>query len=157
MGRFHGREIARRSRVSVGGANQMLHSFSLGWLLEEKRGRMLFYRANNEDPTVRQLKVSIHALLIGGSLSNRQSRFRRTPHSIRKQHEWHRREGERHELFLLTDDKKEVSDMIHKFNAKSQKRVAPIILDTQGFSRLRREDSAIFDRISKGIVLWQKD
>ena len=143
--------------MSVGGANQMLHSFaSLGWLLEEKRGRMLFYRANNEDPTVRQLKVlftlfSLEDLIKQAKpLSQRLILFGSSANGT---------DGKESDidLFLLTDDKKEVSDVVHKFNAKSQKRVAPIILDTQGFSRLRREDSAIFDRISKGIVLWQKD
>ncbi len=58
MGRYHGREVVRRTGVSVGGANQMLRSFAnLGLLLREKQGRMLFYRANMDNPLVRQLKI----------------------------------------------------------------------------------------------------
>lgn len=157
MGRYHGREIVRRTGVSVGGANQMLRSFAnLGLLSREKQGRMLFYRANMDNPVVRQLKILLTLFQLDDLI--RQAK----PFSDRIILFGSSAEGtdvkeSDIDLVLLTNEKSHLTDMIHRFNTKSQRRIAPIILDPQGFSKLRRENSALFDRISKGIVLWQRD
>ncbi len=157
MGQYHGREIVRRTGVSVGGANQMLRSFAnLGLLSREKQGRMLFYRANMDNPVVRQLKILLTLFQLDDLIKQAK------PFSDRIILFGSSAEGtdvkeSDIDLLLLTNEKSELTDMIHRFNTKSQRRIAPIILDPKGFSKLRRENSALFDRISRGIVLWQRD
>jgi len=156
MGRYHGREVVRRTGVSVGGANQMLRSFTnLGLLLREKQGRMLFYRANMDNPVVRQLKILFTLFRLDGltkqakQLSDRIILFGSSAEGTDVK-------DSDIDLLLLTNERFQLTDVVHKFNAKSQRRIAPIILDPQGFSKLRREDTALFDRISRGMILWQK-
>jgi len=157
MARYHGREVVRRTGVSVGGANQMLRSFAdLGLLLREKQGRMLFYRANIDNPVVRQLKI-LFTLFQLDDLIKQAKLFSDRIILFGSSAEGTDVKDSDIDLLLLTNEKSQLTDMVHKFNAKSQRRIAPIILDPQGFSKLRREDSALFDRIPRGMMLWRKD
>lgn len=157
MERYHGREIARRTGVSVGGANQTLRSFvNLGLLSREKRGRMLFYRANMDNPLVKQFKI-LFTLFQLGDLVRQAKSFSDRIIVFGSSAEGTDVKESDVDLFLLTDEKSQLTGLVRRFNAKSQRRIAPIILDLQGFSKLGREDRALFDRISGGIVLWQRD
>lgn len=157
MGQYHGREVVRRTGVSVGGANQMLRSFAnLGLLLREKQGRMLFYRANMDNPLVRQLKILFTLLQLDDLIKQAKPSSHRIILFGSSAEGTDVKESDI-DLLLLTNEKSQLTDVVHKFNAKSQRRIAPIILDPQGFSKLRREDTALFDRISRGMILWQKD
>jgi len=157
MGRYHGRELVRLTGVSVGGANQMLRSFAkLGLLLKERQGRMYFYRTNMDNPVVRQLKILFTLFQLDDLIAHAK------PFSDRiilfgSSAEGTDVKNSDIDLLLLTNEKSQLTDIVHKFNVKSQRRIASIILDPQGFSRLRREDTALFDRISRGMTLWQKD
>ena len=157
MGRYHGRELVRLTGVSVGGANQMLRSFAnLGLLLKEKQGRMLFYRTNMDNPVVRQLKI-LFTLFQLDDLMAQSKPFSDRIILFGSSAEGTDVKDSDIDLLLLTNEKSQLTDIVHKFNAKSQRRIAPIILDPQGFSKLRREDAALFHRISRGMTLWQKD
>jgi predicted nucleotidyltransferase len=157
MGRYHGREVVRRTGVSVGGANQMLRSFTnLGLLLRERQGRMLFYRANMNNAVVRQLKILFTLFQLDDLIRQTNSSSDRII-LFGSSAEGTDIKNSDIDLLFLTSEKSYLRDIVHRFNAKSQRRVAPIILDPQGFSKLRREDTALFDRISRGMVLWQKD
>jgi len=157
MGRYHGREVARRTGVSAGGANQMLRSFAnLSLLLNEKQGRMLFYKANMDNPVVRQLKILFTLFQLDDLIKKAKPSSPRIILFGSSAEGTDVKESDI-DLLLLTNEKSQLTDVVHKLNAKSQRRIAPIILDPQGFSKLRREDTALFDRISRGMVLWQKD
>jgi len=157
MGQYHGREVVRRTGVSVGGANQMLRSFAnLGLLLREKQGRMLFYRANMDNPLVRQLKILFTLLQLDDLMKQAKPSSHRIILFGSSAEGTDVKESDI-DILLLTNEKSQLTDVVHEFNAKSQRRIAPIILDPQGFSKLRREDTALFDRISRGMILWQKD
>ncbi len=157
MERYHGRETVRRTGVSVGGANQMLRSFAkLGFLVREKQGRMLFYRANMDNPVVRQLKI-LFTLFQLDDLIKKAEPFSDRIILFGSSAEGTDVKESDIDLLLLTNEKSQLTSIVHRFNSKTQKRIAPIILDPQGFSKLRRADTALFDRISRGITLWQKD
>ena len=117
---------------------------------------MLFYRTKMDNPVVRQLKVLLTLFQLDDLIK------RTKPFSDRIILFGSSAEGtdvkeSDIDLLLLTNERSQLADLVHKFSTKSQRRIAPIILDPQGFSKLRREDSALFDRVSRGIVLWQKD
>jgi hypothetical protein len=157
MGRYHGREVVRRTGVSVGGANQMLRSsVNLDLLLREKRGKVLFYRANIDNPVVRQLKI-LFTLFQLDDLIERAKPFSDRIILFGSSAEGTDAKESDIDLLLLTNEKPQLTDIVHEFNTKFQKRIAPIILDHQRFSKLRQEDAALFDRISRGMTLWQKD
>lgn len=135
----------------------MLRSFAnLGLLLREKQGRMLFYRANMDNPLVRQLKILFTLLQLDDLIKQAKPSSHRIILFGSSAEGTDVKESDI-DLLLLTNEKSQLTDVVHEFNAKSQRRIAPIILDPQGFSKLRREDTALFDRISRGMILWQKD
>jgi len=135
----------------------MLRSFAnLGLLLREKQGRMLFYRANMDNPLVRQLKILFTLLQLDDLMKQAKPSSHRIILFGSSAEGTDVKESDI-DLLLLTNEKSQLTDVVHEFNAKSQRRIAPIILDPQGFSKLRREDTALFDRISRGMILWQKD
>ena len=157
MGRYHGREIVRSTGVSVGGANQMLRSFAnLGLLSREKQGRMFFYRANMDNPVVRQLKILFTLFQLDDLIKHAKPLSDRIILFGSSAEGTDVKESDI-DVLLLTNEKSQLTDVVHKFNVKSLRRIAPIILDPQRFSKLRRDDTALFDRISRGMVLWQKD
>lgn len=135
----------------------MLRSFAnLSLLLREKQGRMLFYKANMDNPVVRQLKILFTLFQLDDLIKQAKSSSQRIILFGSSAEGTDVKESDI-DLLLLTNDKPQLIDTVHKLNAKSQRRIAPIILDPQGFSKLRREDTALFDRISRGMILWQKD
>jgi len=135
----------------------MLRSFAdLGLLLREKQGRMLFYRANMDNPVVRQLKI-LFTLFELDALIKQAKPFSERIILFGSSAEGTDVKESDIDILLLTNEKSQLTDIVHKFNVKSQRQTAPIILNPPGFSKLRRDDTALFDRISKGIVLWQKD
>ena len=135
----------------------MLRSFAnLGLLSREKQGRMVFYRANMDNPVVRQLKVLLTLFQLD-DLIKRTKPFSDRIILFGSSAEGTDVKNSDIDILLLTNEKSQLTDIVHKFNVKSQRRIASIILDPQGFSRLRREDTALFDRISRGMTLWQKD
>jgi len=135
----------------------MLRSFTnLGLLLRERQGRMLFYRANMNNAVVRQLKILFTLFQLDDLIRQTNSSSDRII-LFGSSAEGTDIKNSDIDLLFLTSEKSHLRDIVHRFNAKSQRRVAPIILDPQGFSKLRREDTALFDRISRGMVLWQKD
>ena len=135
----------------------MLRSFAnLGLLLREKQGRMLFYRANMDNPLVRQLKILFTLLQLDDLIKQAKPSSHRIILFGSSAEGTDVKESDI-DILLLTNQKSQLTDVVHEFNAKSQRRIAPIILDPQGFSKLRREDTALFDRISRGMILWQKD
>ncbi len=135
----------------------MLPSFAnLGFLVREKQGRMLFNKANMDNPVVRQLKM-LFTLFELDDLIKKTEPFSDHIIPFGSLAEGTDVKESDIDLLLLTNDKSQLTSMVHGFNAKTQNGIAPIILDTQGFSKLRRADTAPFDRIPRGIILWQKD
>jgi len=135
----------------------MLRSFAnLGLLSREKQGRMLFYRANMDNPVVRQLKILFTLFQLDDLIKHAKPLSDRIILFGSSAEGTDVKESDI-DVLLLTNEKSQLTDVVHKFNVKSLRRIAPIILDAQGFSKLRRDDTALFDRISRGMVLWQKD
>jgi len=106
----------------------MLRSFAnLGLLSREKQGRMLFYRANMDNPVVRQLKILLTLFQLDDLIKQAK------PFSDRIILFGSCAEGtdvkeSDIDLLLLTNGKSELTDMIHRFSTKSQRRIVPIIL-----------------------------
>jgi predicted nucleotidyltransferase len=60
------------------------------------------------------------------------------------------------DLFVLTNEKDKIKLKINTYR-KAGKRIAPIIVDSNEFAKLRKEDKPLYDRILKGIVLWESE
>jgi len=157
MREHHEREVVRETKVSKGSANKILRQLAdLDLLIRVTKGRMVFYRLNAREPVARQFKVlaNVYALkeLVDQlkQYSQRIVLFGSCAQGIDVK-------GSDIDLFILGSEKGTVKRMISDFNRKSERKIAPIIADTNEFVHLKREDEPLYENIERGIVLWETE
>ncbi len=147
-GEMYEKEIAEQSGISTGSVNSMLKRFSkMGLVQNYRRGRMLFYRRNDDNPLMRQFKVfvTINNLmpLIGkiAPLSRRIILFGSCAEG---------RDGETSDIdiFILSREKEKIRRILD-----SHSKIQAIILDSVEYTKLSEKDKPLFERINKGIEI----
>lgn len=157
MEEFHERAVMRISKVSKGSANKILRQLArLDLLTREKRGRMVFYKLNMKNAVAKQFKIlfniwglkelvdkikqSSKKIILFGSCAEgidvKESDI---------------------DLFIITEEKEFVKRSISDFNKKSKRKISPIIVDSTEFIKLRKEDKPLYEKIDRGIVLWEME
>lgn len=154
---YYQRELSRICKVSVGATNLALRELvQLEFVIHEKRGRMYFYKLNLKNPVAKQFKIllnvddlyssirevskdSVRVILFGSSAEGTDIRESDI------------------DLLILTNEKERVRRQISNFNSKSERRIAPIIVDANEFVKLRREDKPLYERLERGITLWERE
>jgi predicted nucleotidyltransferase len=61
------------------------------------------------------------------------------------------------DLFILTNEKDRVKSNISDYQRKIQRRISPIIVSSNEFVKLENEDKPLYERILKGITLWESE
>jgi predicted nucleotidyltransferase len=157
MREHHQRGVARYTKVSVGSANRILKLLADSDLLvKQRRGRMLFYRLNANDPVVRQFKVLLNVYCMKPLLDVVRQHCRRIVLFGSSAQGTDVKESDI-DLFALTSEKDSVRKDIGQFNRKSDRKIAPIIVDANEFVKLKRNDKALYENIERGITLWQAE
>jgi predicted nucleotidyltransferase len=157
MQEIHEREVMRRTGISEGSANKILRKLSeIEVLKRNKKGRMVFYSLNMKSALARQFKILFNVY----SLNNLINKIK--PHckriilfgSCSKGRDM--RESDI-DLFILTNEKKKVRVEISVYQNELKKKIAPIIVNANEFVKLRKEDKPLYERITRGIVLWETE
>ncbi len=157
MQELHEREVMRRANVSKGSVNLILRRLSEEGILErEKTGRMVFYRFNIKAPLARQLKVLFNVYSLQKLVDQLKPHCKRVVLFGSCAEGLDVKESDV-DLFILTQESKEVMKMVSAFQKSLDRRLSPIIVDANGFARLKREDRPLYGRIEKGIVLWESE
>jgi predicted nucleotidyltransferase len=152
---FHEREVLRATGVSKGSANRILRIFARLSILERtEKGRMVFYRLNTGDPFVKLMKAAENAWVLRPFIEGLKASARKiilfgscaegtdgTESDI--------------DILILTDNRKSAKDKVSAFNQKSERAMAPIIVDMDEFAMMRKDDEPLFERIDRGITLWE--
>jgi len=155
MREFYQREIAKEAGVSIGAVNQILRTLADREIVtKEKRGKMIFYRYNLQDPVSRQLKIFFNVNDLDGLVKQLRGRCKRIV-LFGSAAEGSDVKGSDLDLFVLTQEREAVKEAIKKYEEKIGRRVAPIIVNASEFVELRSKDKPLYDRIVDGIVLWQ--
>lgn len=153
----HEREVMRLAGVSKGSANRMLRELSeRRFLTLRKKGRMVFYKLDLDNPSTRQFKILANVYSLNELVEKLKGAARRVVLFGSCAQGTDVRESDI-DLLVITDDKDTVRKEISRFNAKEKRRVMPIIVDANGFAKLKREDRPFYDNIERGIVLWQTE
>jgi len=157
MKEHHEREVVRKADVSKGSANKILRLLAdLSFLVRESKGRMMFYRLNLNEPVVRQFKVLINLYVLKKLMDALRQHSRRIILFGSCAQGTDVKESDI-DLFLLTSEKDYVRKRISEFNKSSERKVAPIIVDANGYVNLKREDKSLYENIERGIVLWETE
>ena len=156
MEEFHEREIIRKVRISKGSANRILRKLAEEKLLKRtQKGRMVFYRLNVGDPFVKQMKVAENVWALRPFVEGLKETARKVLLFGSCAEGTDVAESDI-DVLVLTDDKKAVKEKVTAFNRKSDRKMAPVIVSVDEFARMRKEDRALFERIDRGIVLWER-
>ena len=148
-GELYERQIADGAKVSVGSANSILQEFAaIGLILQERKGKMLFYQRNDSNPLLRQFKVfsTVNELMpFAGSIA---------PHCTRIVLFGSCAEGRDGaesdiDLLILTQEKEKVRRL-----AEKNPRIQAILLDLAEYSQLEKKDKPLFSRIRTGIEIY---
>jgi len=152
---FHEREIIRKVKISKGSANRILRRLAeLAILARTQKGRMVFYKLSTGDPVVRQLKILSNLWVLRKFVGENKGRTKKIILFGSCAEGTDVRESDI-DVFILTDEKKMVKESVSRFNRKSEMKISPIILDVNEFTKMKREDRPLFERIDRGIVLWE--
>lgn len=157
MQEYHEREVVRRTKVSKGSANKILRLISgLGFLMREKRGRMVFYRLNRTEAIVKQFKVLVTVYALKELTDRVKEECRRIVLFGSCAQGTDTKDSDI-DLFVLTSAKSSVRKKMRDFNRASDRKITPIVIDTNELTKLKREDKPLYDNIERGMVLWEKE
>lgn len=157
MQEYHERKVMRMTKVSKGSANKMLRLLAdLGFLTRERRGRMVFYKLNLTEAVVRQFKTVVSVFALKGLMDRIKEESRRIILFGSCAQGTDTRDSDI-DLFVLTSAKNLVRRKIREFNRASDRKIVPIVVDTNEFTKLKRGDKPLYENVERGIVLWEKE
>jgi predicted nucleotidyltransferase len=156
MRELHEREVVRQAKVSKGSANKILRRLSeVGILSGERRGRMVFYNLNIKNAVARQFKVLFNVYSLNDLVEEIKQDCKKIILFGSCSEGTDVKESDV-DLFVLTNEKDKIKLKISAYR-KAEKRIAPIIFDSTEFAKLRKEDKPLYDRILRGIILWESE
>jgi len=157
MEQFHEREVVRRTGVSVGAVNQILRRFQRVGLVEmDRRGKTNLYRANLRNPVARQFKVLFNVLALNDlvdkvkQISDRIVLFGSCAEGTDVK-------DSDIDLFILTSDTETVNHEVRLCEEKIERRLSPIIVDSNELAKMKTKDKPLYERILRGITLWERE
>lgn len=157
LDRFHGREVVRQTGVSLGAVHQTLSKlYILGLLNREKKGRMYFYSFNIESAVAKQFKVLFNVSALD-ELVDRIKHLSERVMLFGSCAEGTDVEDSDIDLFVLTSDVETVQRRIREYERKLDRRISPIVVNSSGLAKLKSRDKPLYERVSRGISLWEQE
>ncbi len=154
---LHTRKIAEEAGVSVGAASMTLRVLEgQGMVIGEVKGNMKFYRIDLLNPVVRQFKVLFNVMKLN-VLVDRVKDYAGRIILFGSCAEGLDGKDSDVDLFILTQDPGPVKTELARFQRQFQRHLSPIIVDAEGYARLRRQDTPLFNSITRGRTLWPKE
>jgi predicted nucleotidyltransferase len=152
---FHEREIIRKVPISKGSANRILRNLAqLSFLERTQKGRMVFYRLSTGDPLIKQMKIMFNVWSLRKLMEEIKEKTKKII-LFGSCAEGTDAKKSDIDLLIITDQKGPVKESLSRFNRKSDKKIAPLILDMNEFVKMKKEDRPFYERIDRGIVLWE--
>ena len=143
--------------MCVGKTNQVLGELErLNMLSLEPRGKVYLYRYNLDDAAARYLKIFFN--LLGAAKISRGLKESADRVVLFGSAAEGTDTGESDiDLLIVATDKGRAEAELRRATKTASRKVSPVILDQQEFSRLRGSDPAFYEQVTRGIVLWQKE
>ena len=151
---LHEREVMRKAETSKGSAGRILKQLSqMGVLEKEKKGRMIFYKLDMRNAVARQFKVLFNVYSLNELVDEIKQHSRKII-LFGSCSEGTDTEESDVDLFILTNEKDQIQSKVSSYQ-KAERRIAPVIVNSNEFAELKRKDRPLYDRILKGISLWE--
>lgn len=157
MGEFHEREVMRKAGVSKGSANGVLRKLAgIDILNREKKGIMVFYRLNTKNPVTKGLKVLCNIWGLEELVSETKKKSKKII-LFGSCADGTDVEESDIDILVVTEEKKAVKEIMSDFSRKVRRNISPVLVDFNEFVKMRRDDAAFYERVDRGIVLWEEE
>lgn len=155
LGEYHEREVMRRTHVSKGSANKILRLLAReGFVERQRKGRMVFYRLNMNEPAARQFKILASVFTLRSLIVQLKEHARRMI-LFGSCAQGTDVKNSDIDLFVLTLEKEIARKTISDFSRKHERKISPIIVNASELVRLKNNDRPLYENIERGIVLWE--
>jgi len=152
---YYQREIAKLASISIGATSQKLRKLASDGLVTcRKSGRMLFYRYNLDDPLGKQLKILLNVNVIRGMVQELGGHAKRII-LFGSCAEGTDVKSSDIDLLVLTEDNRKARETASAYGDQLGKKVSAVVMNANEFRQLRSKDRPLYERINKGIVLWE--
>jgi len=114
------------------------------------------YRANLRNPVARQFKVLFNVLALNDlvdkvkQISDRIVLFGSCAEGTDVK-------DSDIDLFILTSDTETVNHEVRLCEEKIERRLSPIIVDSNELAKMKTKDKPLYERILRGITLWERE
>ena len=152
---FFSTEIADKTSLSKGGANQSLHSLAdKGVLKTEKKGRMIFYSVDVKSPLVRQYKILKNIELLDDIVRKIKSFAERVVlfGSCARGEDTQESDID---LLVISRDKEHVRPLVPV--TKLKRNIQLLLKTPQEYINLENKEPVFFKEVQQGVVLWQRE
>ncbi len=156
-GAHHVREVAEEAGVSVGAASITLRALQGQRLAKaDERGGSKFYSIDLSNPAAREFKILFNILGLRNLVDALKGYAERVV-LFGSSAEGTDEKDSDIDLYILAQDRPAVKEVLRRFQKKLARNLSPIIVDAEGQMRLRRGDRPLFEEISRGKILWQRE
>ena len=143
--------------MSRGSAHKILVMLAnVDFLTRKERGRMLMYRLNMKEPTVKQLKIAINTFALKKLVDDLKSYSRRVILFGSCSQGTDTKESDI-DLLIVAMEKEPIVKLLSDVNRKNERKIAPIVVDMTEFILLKKEDKPLYENIERGIILWEQE
>ncbi len=154
---YYEREVLRLTGVSKGSDNKILRQLTnAGLLSRATKGKMVFYKLNPDEATAKQFKILSDTFMLRPLVEQLRLHSKKVVLFGSASQGTDTKESDI-DLFVLSSEKEDVSREISGFNRSFERRINPIVVDSNEFAKMKREDRPLYDNIDRGIVLWQAE
>jgi len=155
LSEYYEREVAGKTNVSRGSAHKILVMLAnIGFLTKKERGRMLMYRLNMRDPTVKQLKIAINTFALKKLVDDLKNCSRRIVLFGSCSQGTDTKDSDV-DLLIVAIEKEPITKLLSDFNRKNGRKIAPIVVNMNEFIQLKKEDKPLYENMERGILLWE--
>lgn len=130
--------------------------YGTGLLGMEEKGRMKFYRLNLSNPVSREFKVLFNIMDLRQLIDDLKNDAERIV-LFGSAAEGKDAKDSDLDLFILTREPSIAKDNVKRAQRKLVRHLSTIIVDAQGEMRLRKDEKPLYDNISRGRILWEKE
>lgn len=117
---------------------------------------MYFYRLNMKNAVAKQFKVLFNVSALD-DLVNRIKQLSERVILFGSCAEGTDAEDSDIDLFVLTSDIETVQRRIMEYGRKLHRRISPIVVDSSGLAKMKSVDKPLYERVSRGITLWEQE
>ena len=154
---YYEREVARKTGVSRGSAHNILVLLAkVNFLTRQEKGRMLIYKLNLKEPTVKQLKITVDTFALKTLIDKLKAETQKVMLFGSCAQGTDTKDSDI-DLLVITSERDVVKKIISQFNQNHERRIVAILVDVNGFVRLKNEDKPLYENIQRGIVLWEQE